>query len=420
MPPRYSWHYTGAIPAKPQKERQVSVLYSVLPKKERMKCMKKIFPMLAALALMFSLAACGSSGTAESTPAPAPTEAPAETEAPPTRIIRDMFDREVEIPREVNTIVCLGSGAPRIAAYLQVTDKMIGAEDCDTGEVTVLRDYSGVCHDELKDLPAVGSGGGSGQNNAYAEQIIELQPDVILAGFSAEAAQELQSQTNIPVVSVRYLSTNFVDDTFYQAARIFAGVVGAEERCEAVLNFIDECKADLAARTASYTDDGEKPTCYTGAVTFSGRHGFCGTYANFGPFQAVGARNVADEIPDVNYFETDFEQVLVWDPDIIFLDPGNRDLVNDEYRANPGYFQSLRAVQEGNVYTMPSFNNAGTNITYCLMDGYWAGMVLYPEAFADITMEQVADRVLTFLLGRNYYDDMVAGGLYYGTITIGE
>ena len=389
--------------------------------------MKRLFALLLALAMVLSMAACGAKEAPAATEAPK-VETPAQTEAAPveteasaeagTRIITDRRGRQVEIPNQVNTIVCLGSGAPRIAAYLQVTDMMIGVEDCDTGDVSVLRDYSWVYHDELKDRPSCGSGGGSGQNNAYPEQIIELQPDVILAGFTAESADELQMQTGIPVVSVSYSSINFVDTSFYEATRIFAEVVGAQERCEELLSFIDECKADLTARTAGY-DDSDKPTCYTGAVTFSGRHGFCGTYANFGPFQAVGAMNVADEIPDVNYFETDFEQVLVWDPDIIFLDPGNMNLVNDEYAANPNYFHSVRAIQEGKVYTMPSFNNASTNITYCLMNGYWAGMVLYPEAFADVTMEDVADKVLTFMLGENYYDDMIAGGLYYGTITLG-
>ena len=380
--------------------------------------MKKIFAILLAAAMILALAACGAQKTPKTETAPKAEvqAAPAETG---TRIITDRRGREVEIPAEVSTIVCLGSGAPRIAAYLQVTDRMIGVEDCDTGDVTVLRDYSWVYHDQLKDLPSCGVGGGSGQNNAYPEQIIELQPDVILAGFTAESADELQMQTGIPVVSVSYSSINFVDESFYEATRIFAEVVGAQERCEELLNFIDECKADLTARTSGYAD-ADKPTCYTGAVTFSGRHGFCGTYANFGPFQAVGAMNVADEIPDVNYFETDFEQVLVWDPDIIFLDPGNMNLVNDEYAANPDYFHSVRAIQEGKVYTMPSFNNASTNITYCLMDGYWAGMVLYPEAFADETMEQIADQVLSFMLGENYYNDMIEGGLYYGTITLGE
>ena len=192
-----------------------------------------------------------------------------------------------------------------------------------------------------------------------------------------------------------------------------------ENYCKGYMAFIDACKKDLNDRTKDIPDS-QKKTAYTGAVTFSGRHGFAGTYANFGPFLAVNAVNVADEIEDVNYFETDFEQILVWDPDIIFLDPGNMSLVNEEYAANPDYFASVRAIKEGRVYTMPSFNSASTNITYCLMNGYWAGMILYPEAFSDISMEVVAEEILTFMLGENYYDDMINGGLYYGPITLGE
>lgn len=386
--------------------------------------MKKMISLLLVLSMVFAMAACGADSgpkqtTSAETTGPAATQTEDASTNPATRVVVDRYGREVEIPYEVDTIVCLGSGAPRIAAYLGVTDMMVGAEDCDRDPVNVRRDYSWVYHDELKDLPAVGSGGGSGQNNAYPEQIIELQPDVILAGFTVESADELQGQTGIPVVCVTYSSINFVDESFYTATRVFAEVVGAQERCEELLSFIDDCKADLTARTSGYAD-ADKPSCYTGAVTFSGRHGFTGTYSNFGPFLAVGAKNVADGGEKVNYFETDFEQVLVWNPDIIFLDPGNMDMVNDEYNTNPAYFDSVRAVQEGNVYTMPSFNNASTNITYCLMNGYWAGMVLYPDAFADLTMDDVADKILTFMLGENYYQDMIDGGLYYGKITIGE
>ena len=367
--------------------------------------MKKWFCLLLSLiCAMGLLAGCGA--------------VPDDTTPKATRTVTDRWGRQVKIPETVESIVCLGSGAPRIAAYLQVTHMMIGAEDCDKGDVTVLRDYSWVCHEELKDLPAVGVGGGSGQNNAYAEEIIALQPDVILAGYTAESADELQNITGIPVVSVSYSSINFVDESFYEAVRIFAEVTGAEQRAEELLTFIDTCKADLKQRAAAY-EAADKPTCYTGAVTFSGRHGFCGTYSNFGPFMGVNAVNVADT-QGVNYFETDFEQVLVWDPDIIFLDPGNMDMVKEEYATRAAFFQSLRAVRDGQVYTMPSFNNAGTNITYCLMNGYWAGMVLYPGAFSDLTMEDVAENILTFLLGENYYDDMQAQGLYYGTITLGE
>lgn len=336
-----------------------------------------------------------------------------------TRIVVDTWGREVQIPEQVESIVCLGSGAPRMAAYLGVVDMLVGAEDHDIKGVTVLRDYNVVYQQQLSQLPAVGAGGGSGANNGYAEQIIAVQPDVILAGFSQEAAEELENQTGIPVVCVRYLSVNFVDESFYSAMRVFAEVVGAQERCEQVLQFIDACKKDLNDRTKDIPDS-QKKTAYTGAVTFSGRHGFAGTYANFGPFLGVNALNVADEVKDTNYFETDLEKVLQWDPDVIFLDPGNMDLVNDEYKTNPGYFNSLRAVQEGEVYTMPSFNNCSTNITYAIMNAYYAGIVLYPEAFADVDMAAIGGEILEFMLGVDFFEEMEAGGLYYGKLTIGQ
>ena len=359
-------------------------------------------------------------------------------EAQATRIITDVWNREVEIPLKVDTIVCLGSMAPRFAAYLDVVDMMVGAEDSDIQTESVRYDYSLIYHDQLQDLPSVGVGGGSGENNGYPEQIIQVNPDVILAGFSAEASDELQRQTGIPVVSVRYRTEAFIDEGFYKTMRIFAEVVGAEERCEEILSFIDTCKKDLNQRTSNIPED-DKKSVYTGAVTFNGRHGFAFTYVNFPPLLAVHANNVADVFLETltgedsqaaaeagtayvgqNGFEVDLEQIIAWDPDVVFLDPGNMDLVNDEYKNNPGFFNSLRAIQEGQVYTMPSSNAAGPNITYLLINAYYAGVVLYPEQFSDIDIREKGGEIMENMLGQDFFDEMEAGGLYYGKITIGQ
>lgn len=383
--------------------------------------MKKTLAALLALTMLFAMAV---SASAEATPE--------------TRIVTDVWNREVEIPYEVQSIVCLGSMGPRFAAYLDVVDMMVGAEDSDIEKMSVRYDYSPVYHEQLKELPSVGAGGGSGDNNGYAEAIIQAQPDVIIAGFNEDAADELQAQTGIPVVSVRYRTQGFIDEGFHRAMRVFAEVVGAQERCEQVLAYVDACKADLNDRTKDIPDS-DKLRAYTGAVTFNGRHGFAFTYVNFPAFTAVNALNVADVLLEERTgeaaaeaaasgkayigndgFEVDLEQIIAWDPDIIFLDPGNMDLVNDEYANNPGFFDSLRAVQEGQVYTMPSTNAAGPNVTYLLINAYYAGLTLYPEQFSDVRLEDKAAEIMEMMLGENFFDQMVEGGLYYGTITIGE
>lgn len=354
-----------------------------------------------------------------------------------TRVVTDVWNREVEIPSEVSSIICLGSMAPRFAAYLDVVDMMVGAEDVDIEKMSVRYDYSPVYHEQLKTLPSVGPGGGSGENNGYAEAIIQAQPDVIIAGFNEDDCNELQAQTGIPVVSIRYRTKGFIDEGFYRSMRVFAEVVGAQERCEEVLAYVDACKAELNDRTKDVPDE-DKPRAYTGAVTFNGRHGFAFTYVNFPAFTAVNALNVADVMLEARTgeaaaeaaasgkayigndgFEVDLEQIIAWDPDIIFLDPGNMDLVNDEYANNPGFFDSLRAIREGQVYTMPSTNAAGPNVTYLLINAYYAGTVLYPEQFADINLEEKAGEIMEHMLGENFFDQMQEGGLYYGTITIG-
>ena len=336
-----------------------------------------------------------------------------------TRTVTDVWGREVQIPIEVESIIALGPGAPRIAAYLNVIDMLIGAEDSDINNFVVLRDYNPVHHETLRQLPSVGAGGGSGNNNAHPEEIIIIAPDVILAAFTPEAAEELQSQTNIPVVAVRYISTGLANETFFAATRVFAEVVGAEERAEEILTFIDDARADLNNRTVNVLES-DKLRVYAGAITFNGQRGFGGTYSNFGPLDAINAFNVANNEDEEGFYEVDFEKIVVWDPDVIFLDPGNMHLVNYEYNTNPSFFHSLRAVQEGRVYAMPAFNFAATNVTYALMNAYFAGSILFPYEFADIDIAEKSAEILMFFLGENTFDVMAEHGLFYGHLVIGE
>lgn len=376
--------------------------------------MRRFSAILLTLLTLLSLTACGAAGQGSDD---AQTATQADSSA--TRTVVDSYGREVEIPSEVKTIVCTGSGALRMISYLQCTDMLIGVEDTDKEyETSTLRDYAHVYYETFRDLPSIGKGGGTA-NTAYVEELITLQPDVILSGYTQEALEDLQSATGIPCVSIRAQSINFIDESFYTAMRVAADVLGAQDRCEEVLSYIDACKADLAGRTADIPEE-TKPTCYTGAVTFSGAHGFTGTYSNFGPFMAIGARNVADQEGQEGYYDADPEAIVAWDPDCIFLDPGNMDLVNDEYAANPGYYDALRAVQEGKLYSCISFNNYSTNVGYAIADAYYAGTVLFPEQFTDVDIAAKTDEILDFLLGEAYYDEMVSDGLSFGVMELGH
>ena len=344
--------------------------------------MKKLLSILLSCILPLSLAACGQKE------APVPEETAPET--PAARTVTDSFGREVTIPAEVKTIVCTGSGALRMVTYLQCTDRLVGVEDCDKEyAASTLRDYAYAYHDTFDALPSIGKGGGTA-NTAYVEELIRLQPDVILSGYTQEALEDLAQSTGIPCVSIRAKSINFIDDSFYTAMRVAAEVLGVQDRCEEVLSYIDGCKADLAARTMDIPD-GDKPSVYAGAVTFSGAHGFTGTYSNFGPFMAIGANNVADEMNETGYFDADPEKIIAWDPDLIFVTNFTTAQPQDLYDNTVGSYDwsGVNAVQNQQAFKMPlgmySSYTPGVDTPITLL---WLAKSAYPALFEDIDITQ--------------------------------
>ena len=139
--------------------------------------MKKIVSALLFCALLLSLAACSQKS---------PTAQETEPESSAARTVTDSFGREVTIPAEVKAIVCTGSGALRMVTYLQCTDRLVGVDDGDKDYAdSTLRAYAYVYHDTFDALPSIGKGGGTA-NTASVEELIRLQPDVILSGYTQE------------------------------------------------------------------------------------------------------------------------------------------------------------------------------------------------------------------------------------------
>ena len=96
------------------------------------------------------------------------------------------------------------------------------------------------------------------------------------------------------------------------------------------------------------------------------------------------------------------------------------DLINEAYAENPDYFNSLTAVREGRVYAQISFRSFASNLETALADAYYAASVLYPNAFADINMEDKVGEIFTELLGSNPYPDLKAAGYVFGEIHLGQ
>ena len=357
-----------------------------------------------AAVMISALAGCGTGGSAQN----------GGSTAQNTRTVTDSAGRTVAIPETVERIVCVNVGALRYTCYLGAQDLVVGVEDYEQQERSLTRLYNYVNYDAFASLPVVG-----GNGDPYPESIIAAGPDVIVAAaFTADDADDLQSRTGIPVVVVPGSDTT-LDEGAFETIRLMGEVYGREERAEELTAYLEGVRDDLEQRTAGIPEE-ERPSVYVGGVSFKGVHGFEGTEAGYGPFVLIHADNLADTTGQAGAFDIDTEQVLAWDPDVIFLDFNGMALINEDYAKNPDYYQGLTAVREGRVYAQISFRSYASNLETALADAYYAAAVLYPEQFADIDPVEKAGEIFTALLGSNPYDDLKEAGYAFRPIQLGE
>lgn len=392
--------------------------------------MKKIVSMIVVSVMAMSLCACtgkadqsasagGSSvQQSEEFTEQLSTDSAAESEAESmeesaTRIITDSTGRDVEIPSRVESIVCVGVGALRYSCYMDAADLVVGVEDYEVKE-GMSRLYNYVNFDKFKDLPVTGTNG-----EPNIEEIITAGPQVIvMSSYASADADDLQAKSGIPVVMVPGSDTT-LDDNAYETIRIMGELYGKEDRAQELTAYLKGIQKDLDDRTADIPEE-DKPSVYVAGVSFKGAHGFEGTEAYYGPFELIHANNLANTTDQTGAFDIDLEQVLTWDPEIIFLDFNGMSLINEDYADNPDYYQNLTAVKEGKVYSQISFRSSASNLETALADAYYAACIMYPEQFSDIDPVEKAGEIFTALLGTNPYEDLKEAGYEFRQITIGE
>jgi iron complex transport system substrate-binding protein len=368
--------------------------------------LKKLMAAALALALAVCLAACGRPGGV-------PSQAGAAT-----KTITDALGRQVVLPQTVNAIVPLGN-TPRMITYLGLAEKVVGYSGMDPESLTPLTAYAYVNRELWKELPRVGTDA-MGNTDYYPEQIVLVQPDVILCTYPEDVVRELEAKTGVPVVAVGQ-GTLFGED-YDQALRILGEACGAEARAEAVIAFIDDCLADLEERTAGLPEEG-KPSVLSAAATFKGAHGIEGVRPNDPVLAVVHARNIASgsAAGGASAVEVDKEQILAWDPDYIFCDYGGVALVKQDAREHPDYYAGLKAYRGGRIYQYPSSTSYFSNVEISLANCYFIGSLLYPEQFAGVDFEEKCSEIFEFFLGADdYLSVLEAYGARYGAVGFGE
>lgn len=320
--------------------------------------------------------------------------------------VTDAAGRTVQVPAQVDRVVGTGC-SDREIVYLNASDKLVGIEQVESNSNGGSGDslpYM-VAYPELMELPIVGD---ASKNIINYEKIAELKPDVVFAR-SAEDADAIHTKTGIPTVVVYTgaVGTSEQMDNYKNSLKVMGKVLGKEDRADELVNYIDSCQEDLNKRTNGISSN---KTVYIAGQAYRGTHGITSTNPFYPPFEMVNADNVASAMntttnATLNAIQIDKEQLVTWNPDVIFIEGGSLATVTSDISKNPEY-KNIKAIQDGNVYVVLTYCLYSYNKDEMIADAYYIGKVLYPEQFSDVDPEKKADEIFTMFVGKPVYSDL--------------
>jgi iron complex transport system substrate-binding protein len=254
---------------------------------------------------------------------------------------------------------------------------------------------------------------------AEPELIAAYQPDMILMTYTtAGEADELQSKTSCPVIVVDYGDFNQNIDKFFGTLEFLGKLLNKEKRAEELTAEINAYIFDLNKRT--YTSPATE-SVYVGGIAYRGSHGINSTEPMYAPFRFVNADNVAENLGEVTsspkaWLENAFidkEQLIEWNPDMIFIDAAGLQLV-DKDLSDLNFSSLLKAVRNQQTYVVLPHNWYTTNYENIICNAYYIGKVMYPESFINIDIEKRCGNIYRKFLGVNVYDSMMSQYNAYG------
>ncbi len=320
------------------------------------------------------------------------------------RLITDSAGRQVTIPDTVKSVIALKSGTLRLLSYMKVTHLVSHIEGSEQRR-NVLYLFA---NPHLRELPPIGAG-----NNYDAELLAAATPDLILATFmSPSEADRLQRLTQRPVVLLEYGDLGVRRTKLYGTLTLLGRIFHREERADTLISYIETTIEECSRRAAAATE--EPCSAYIGGVAYNGAHGITSTEPDYPPFAMLSVNNVAaglglrvsSDAPGHEVVFIDPEQLIQWNPDVLFLDAAGSRIWEEELAAT-SVFSSMKALQEGQAYTVLPYNWNTTNYENLLCNAWYIGSLLMPSAFGDMDAGQKGREVMQLLYGPDIYDRAV-------------
>ncbi|NLI62563.1 MAG: ABC transporter substrate-binding protein [Methanosarcinaceae archaeon] len=218
-----------------------------------------------------------------------------------------------------------------------------------------------------------------------AEEIFKLNPDVVILWSHQENDLRKLEELDIPVITLTAGANSNIDD-MRKNMRIVGELLGKEEKANQLIEYNLEVEKYFIEKNKNLSDIKKPKVLYirdrglkvAGGDSFNGRL-----------IELTGGTNVAKDVKG-SWSQVSMEQIMGWDPDIIYLshfdDIYPEDLYDDQI--NRQYWSNISAVKNKQVYKTPigiyrwDAPNAETPLFM-----KWIAQIQQPEIYNDYDLE---------------------------------
>ena len=264
---------------------------------------------------------------------------------------------------------------------------MLGAEDLIVVRADVQTDdfpWAEKVFSRISEVPAL--------NNVHTsvnfEELMKYDPQIV---YTFPRENELNQLKKAGVPALAGETGESLDDLKKQV-KAYAATLGAdaEAKADEYCRYFD-AKLSMVKEKTSKLSDKDKPKVYYAGVDILTTYGKYSDIMEV--IEAAGGTPVSKELEAGNRSQINYEQLMKWNPDVIFIDHGGMndgktvEELKQEITKDSAY-SSVKAVKDGEIYLSPSgvfYWDMGIQKILLVMN---MAKILHPDIFSELDMEK--------------------------------
>lgn len=313
---------------------------------------------------------------------------PSDTITETNRTVIDQKGREVEIPKEINSVVSTYGPATNLIFAVGAQHKLVAVPD-----KTHSNKFFTSVYPEVLKLDEIGSRG-EGLN---IEAVIASNPDVVILfpGNDNETIIEQLATQKIPAVVINPESI----EEILECIELLGDVLGREAQAKELIAYYIESLELVESRVSNISLDQRKK------VYLAGSNGLLSTTSSdmyqHHLIEQAGGINVASSL-NGGWNQVSAEQLIKFNPDFITSVQYSKGNVAQEISDNK-QFSNIEAIKNKQVYIFPS-NLGGWDMPEprSILGILWLSNMLYPEEFTDMDILKEIEEFHLNFYGKNF------------------